>query len=186
MKCEKKNIRAIAKPSDRRLTTMLPLQKRPRKRPQLRRRPRQRKRTLRRKAVPPLAPHPAKAAKKRRQRALKSQAAHEQRHLRLAISKMRQQMEDIKRKFGFVSDCQRPRWKNFEDAAGKMNTTLLQHQISNKSCHNLLRRLDLPPCTSKKLGLNLNYFTVSNLPLSTTQLTPHSNAFPTTSAGCTI
>ena len=38
-----------------------------------------------------------------------------------------------------------------------MNISLLQHQISNKSCHNLLRRLDLPPCTSQLLGLNLNY-----------------------------
>ena len=73
------------------------------------------------------------------------------------MSKMRQQMEDVKRRFGFVSDYQRPRWKNFEDAAGKMNTSLLQHQISNKSCHNLLRCLDLPPYTSQLLGLDLNY-----------------------------
>ena len=38
-----------------------------------------------------------------------------------------------------------------------MNTSLLQHQISNKSCHNLLRRLNLPPSTSQLLDRNLNY-----------------------------
>ena len=67
MKC-KTNIRAIAKIIDRRPTTIVPLQKSPRKRPQLRKRPRQQRKApkllLRRKAVPPLAPRPTKAAKR--------------------------------------------------------------------------------------------------------------------------
>ena len=113
---------------------------------------------LQRKTVPPLASHSTKPAKKKRQSELKSQVAHEQRHLRLAISKMRQQVEAIRHKFGFVSYPQQPRWANFENAVGKMDSFLLQHQISNKSCHNLLRRLALPPGISQLLGLNLNYY----------------------------
>ena len=108
----------------------------------------------RRKAVPPLVPHPTKTAKKRRQRALKSQVAHKQRHLRLAISKMRQQVEAIRCNFCFVSDYQQSCWANFESAAGKMDSFLLQHQIS---CH-LLRRLDLHIDNSQLLALDLNYY----------------------------
>ena len=70
---------------------------------------------------------------------------------------MRQQVEALRRKFGFVSDHQQPHWANFENAAGKMDSSFLQHQISNRSCHNLLRNLDLPPGTTQLLGLNLNY-----------------------------
>ena len=77
--------------------------------------------------------------------------------MRLAISKMRQQLEALKSKFGFTSDYRLPLWANFENAAGKMDSSLLQHQVSNRSCHNLLRNLDLPPGTVRLLGLNLNY-----------------------------
>ena len=114
-------------------------------------------RTAKAKTSPPLVPLPTKAERKRQRKERRKQAALQQRHLKLADSRILQHNKDLQRKYGFVSNYHLPPWANFENTAGKLDVSLLQSNIHNKSCRHLLKQHVLPAGTNLLLGLNLNY-----------------------------
>ena len=98
-----------------------------------------------------------KRKEKRQRKEQRRQVAHQQRHLVSSDLKILRHKNNLQKRYGFVSDPRLPPWANFENAAGKLDVSLLQSCIHNKPCHNLLRNNTLPAGTHSLLGLNLNY-----------------------------
>jgi len=113
---------------------------------------------------------PPKGAR-RCQKVLSAHVASSRRHMNCTNQLIGKYHDLLKQQYGFVADETQSLWKRVERRIGEMNVDEWCTRPRNMACHNLLKHSRMPPCTTKLLGLGLNYCIKSTTTKETTTQT---------------